>query len=125
MDCFRLRIRVASQFSVHGGERTNFILMNFKRFSSGNLCDIAELSEQDLQQTGMDIDSEDEFVSLAYSRKKERHAFRHDYLMFKFQNNIVAVQAACHPALNSFVTQSEGVDQHSLPVFIQRSPDIR
>jgi hypothetical protein len=107
------------------GKRTNFSFMNSKRFSSGNLRNIAELSEQDLQQTGMEIDSEDEFASLVSSRKKESHAFRHDHLLFKFQKNTHEVQAACHLAVNFYATQSEGVDQHSLSVLIQRSPDFR
>src|ERR1700693_5717615 len=65
-------------FQSKPGNRTNFSLIDSMRFSSGNQPSIAAPSEHDHQQTGIGIDSEDEFASLASSRKNASHATRHE-----------------------------------------------
>lgn len=118
MDCFRLRISGSlTVFSPTQGIGTNIYLMNSKRFSSGNHRSIAAPSEQDYQQTGVGIASEDEYASLASSRKNASHASWHDQPLLKFQNDTNTMQVVYHLAVNSIGAHSEGVDWHSITVF--------
>jgi hypothetical protein len=91
--------------------------MNSKRFSSGNQRSIAAPSEQDYQQIGVGIASEDEYASLASSRKNASHASWHDQPLLKFQNDTNTMQVVYHLAINSSGAHSEGVDWHSITVF--------
>jgi hypothetical protein len=63
---------VASQFLVQAGEKDQFLFfINATRFSLGNLRSVAAPTELDHQQTGIGIDSEDEFAPLGSTRKTQ------------------------------------------------------
>src|ERR1017187_4898879 len=107
MDCFRLRISGSlTVFSPTQGIGTNIYLMNSKPLSSSNHRTLTPPSEQDYQQTGVGIASEDKYASLASSRKNASHASWHDQPLRKFQNDTTSLHAAYHLAVNSLVTQS-------------------
>jgi len=83
----------------------------------GNLRSLAAHSELGHRQTGIEIDSEDEFAPLASSRKNASHASWHDLPLRKIQNDTNTVQAAYHPAWKTNCTQTEGLDLPSTTAF--------